>query len=184
MKNKKVSMVLATAMITTMLIGELSVGTSFAKPLPLSSVKSVEVTDKEGNPLTGIVDNESLNKKGMRVKIQVDFPDDAEPGDTVAFDITIPLKFPGNELTLSNENGDKIADLTITVDKDEGTTKFLYTLLESAKDLVNRSVNLTITASGDPIECNPVKARKGKDVSCYQRWQSHQLGQRVFIQTG
>lgn len=165
MRNKKISKILAATITAATVFGGVSAGVSNAKGLPASIVKSVEITNKDGEPISGNVDNESLKKSGFVMKIRVEFPDDAKPGDHIIFDMNMPVNFSSSNMTLTNEEGVDIADLVIYTGKSEGVTKFFYTLLDSAEDLVNRSADLVVSVSENPIVCDPISAKKNQKVS-------------------
>lgn len=135
-----------------------------AEELSKDVIKSIEFLDKEGKPISGTISNDDIGAGDLNLKVDIDFPDDAKPGDYV--DITTNQKveyaFTKN-IDLLNSDNVPIA----TVSK-EGDTTLRITLNENAKDMINRSAELMVSASGNPFTCskedikdNPLKVKVG-----------------------
>lgn len=158
MSKRKISLLTTAAIAATTIFGGITVGTASAEVLSSSTIKRLEFVDKNDKPITGNINNESLKTEGLKVKARVEFPDDAQPGDIITFNMNVPMNFSISEKTFSNDNDEEITELKISTDRIKSTTTFSFELLETAKDLVNRAVDITISSRSNlAIDCDPAK---------------------------
>ena len=155
MKNKRIRNIVITTATAATIFGGITPVASFAKELPASSVTRIEFKNDDGEPISGNVNNVKLNKSGFVVETEVSFPDDAQPGDTVTYTINVPISLARSRMNLSNNAGTEIARMEATSSREQGTTVFTYTLLETAKNLTGRSVEMKMSTSNNPFPCSP-----------------------------
>ena len=127
-----------------------------AAELSQDNIKEISFVDQDGEKINGEVDQDKAVNGKLNIVIKAEFPDDSNPGDTISFSINKRLGLTTDNLTLTNEEGQKIADLTVLpVKDDDGEQKFVFTLREEARSLKNRGVTAKISTSSRPFDCVP-----------------------------
>ena len=164
MNNKFLSMCMVSALSLT---GVTIMNTPFAgaAELPKSVIKEISFLDKDGKPISGTISNDDVEVGDFNLHMSIDFPDDAKPGDYIDVAPNQKIEYAFTDKFLL-ENTDGVPIATVTKGKNNALR---ITLNDNAKDLVNRSAELTVSTSGTPFSCteedvkdNPLKVKVGE----------------------
>lgn len=128
---------------------------------PDDYITKLQITDKDGNPITGDIDaSDSANVVNREIGLEIkgEFPDDARKGDYIEFESSIPVGLVQRSMLLKNTDPDSPYSLAKLDVEDRQTPDgirqiFRITLLEHADYYSNREFSVKIAINSFNVPC-------------------------------